>query len=184
MSNDDLEKSLNAAMGDLPPQEQPATDTTPPPVAQEKPRSKASLRTPPVVAPKTISEPVPESFEEMKLRAKLEAYKELLAEQMAVKKEGKAIAQKLIDDAPPEELIEFTVNLPVQASNIRLDGREYYHGHTYKIRESQLTTFRDIQSQAWRHDDQVRGYRPHAAGVSTSGVTINRDGQAMSRPIY
>ncbi len=172
MTKKDLDNSLEAAMGNVPPQEQPAEST-----------SKQTLRTPPVVAAKVISEPKPESFEEMKLRAKLEALQELLAEQMATKKAGKAIQAEAAEKAEPEELVEFTVNLPVQAQNIRLDGREYYHGHTYKIRESQIDTFRDIQSMAWKHDDQVRGYRPHAAGAITSGVHINRAGQVMTRPM-
>lgn len=183
MSNDDLNKSLNEAMGNVPEQElPPATSADPAVNARAQSKAKANLRTPPLVAEK-VSEPVRESEAELRMRIKLEVLQELLAEQVKVKREGKAIHAAAVEEAEPEELVNFTVNLPVQATNIRIDGREYYHGHTYKIRVSQLDTFRDIQSLAWRHDDQVRGYRPHPGGARTNGVHINREGQVMTSPV-
>ena len=175
--NDDLDKHLADAMGAGTPEADKGA---------ERPAraSKQALRTPALVAEPVISEPVPETFEEMKLRAKLEALQELLAEQHKVTKAVKQDTVRAAMEAEPEEKVDFTVNLPVQATNIRVDGREYYHGHTYKIRKSQQDTFRDIQAMAWRHDDQVRGYRPHADGYRTNNVQVNAQGQAMSRPIY
>lgn len=175
MNNDDLNKSLANAMGDLPEQEQPAST------------SKRTLKGPMVEKKQAdatpISEPVRESFEEMKLRAKLEALQELLAEERAIKRTVKTEALKA-EEAEPEEKVKFTVNLPVQANNIRLDGREYYHGHTYDVPKRQAISMRDIQFMAWKHDEQVRGYRGHPDGVRTGGMAINADGQAISQRVY
>lgn len=57
------------------------------------------------------------------------------------------------------ELVEFFVNLPVHAGMIRIDGREYYHGFTYKIRADQRASLADIAGKAWAHDEEVRGQR-------------------------
>lgn len=175
MNNDDLDKKLGDAMGDIGPQEQPAE---PPPST-----SKRTLKGPMVAAP-VISEPVRESFEEMKLRAKLEVLEDLLREERAARRNVKLDTLKADETKEPEETVTFTVNLPVQATNLRVDGREYYHGHTYQIRQSQLASFLDMQFMAWKHDEQVRGYRPVAPGFSTGDMSINANGQAISRPIY
>ena len=194
MTNDYLEKQLSEAMGDAAPEGDARQDPEPQPEVKpevavaapvrRKSTSKKTLATPPLVAGPAASEPVQVSYEELKLLAKIEALQELLREGVTLNKAVRADIVKAKIDAPPEERVPFTVNLPVQASNIRLDGLEYYHGHTYNIRASQLSTFRDIQQNAWRHDDQVRGYRTHPDGFVTAGMTINKDGQVQSRPIY
>jgi hypothetical protein len=61
--------------------------------------------------------------------------------------------------APKVELIDFFVNLPVHAGMIRVDGREYYHGFSYKIKAQQRDTFVEISGKAWAHDEEVRGQR-------------------------
>lgn len=62
-------------------------------------------------------------------------------------------------DAPKVELVDFFVNLPVHAGMIRVDGREYYHGFTYKIKLAQRDSFAEIAGKAWAHDEEVRGQR-------------------------
>lgn len=167
MNNDDLDKQLSDAMG------APAEPTS---------TSKRTLKGP-MVADKVISEPVRESFEEMKLRAKLEVLQELLAEERSAKKAVKHDAV-VASEREPEEEVEFTVNLPVQSDCLRIDGREYYHGHTYKVRKNQAISMRDNQFTAWKHDEQVQGKRMHPSGFVTSGMTVNPLGQVMSRPVY
>ena len=56
-------------------------------------------------------------------------------------------------------MIDFHVNLPVHAGMIRVDGREYYHGFTYKIKSQQRDSFTEIAGKAWAHDEEVRGQR-------------------------
>lgn len=160
--SDDLEKHLAGAMGD----EAPAPKSTP----------KKALNTPPIVAepePVRRAETPRETELEMKLRLKGEILAELIAQQTAGKDVLKEVKRDLHVELPEEDMLDFTVNLPVQAANIRIDGREYHHGFTYKIRRSQLTTFREIQHRAWLHDMQVQGQRPHAAGMSTMGTPLS-----------
>ena len=57
------------------------------------------------------------------------------------------------------DLVDFFVNLPVHAGMIRLDGREYYHGFTYKVRADQRASMAEIAGKAWAHDEEVRGQR-------------------------
>ena len=58
-----------------------------------------------------------------------------------------------------KELVDFFVNLPVHAGMIRVDGREFYHGFTYKIDVRQRDSFAEIAGKAWAHDEEVRGTR-------------------------
>lgn len=163
--SEDLDKELNDALN----------------AAAPKSTAKQTLRTPPVVAEKVVSEAPRESEAEMYLRIKGEVLADLIREQ---KKGHNVLAEVEAKEKAAEEMVDFHVNLPVQAANIRIDGREYYHGHTYKIRVSQVSTFLDIQALAWRHDETVQGQRRHAAGARTGNMAINANGQAMSSPIY
>lgn len=88
-----------------------------------------------------------ESVEEMKLRIRSEVLAELLAEQKGKK------------DAPAKEYVDFRVDLPIQASSIRIDGREFFHGLTYKVDANQAKSMAEIQGRAWAHENEVRGAR-------------------------
>lgn len=177
--SEEIDKHLAAAMGE--PEGTP-TPGAPTDAAFEEPVQSTSKRT---LKGAMVAKPVPPSMEEMRLQIKLELLKELLAEANAAK--GKvstsAKAKEALEDAEPEETVQFKVWLPPQAANIRLDGFEYYHGFTYDIPIRQAKSMQDIQAQAWRHNEQVMGYRPHAAGVSTNGSHINGLGQQITNPI-
>ena len=177
MNNDDLDKQLSDAMGDSEPEK------TEPKVVEPASTSKRTLKGA-MVAKAEVSEPKEMSREELKLTLKLEILQELLADQMATGKALKKADAKVAVDLPPEEEVMFRVNLPAQAQNLRINGNEYYHGHTYKVKKSMADGMRDVQFRAWQHDEQVRGYRPFADGYRTSDMSINSDGQAISRPIY
>ncbi|MDE2343057.1 MAG: hypothetical protein KGL63_06640 [Betaproteobacteria bacterium] len=72
-----------------------------------------------------------------------------MSETLTLKKEAK------VDDP----LVEIRIDLPAHSSIIRIDGREYYHGMTYKVKQSQLATFNEIMGNAWRHEQEVHGQR-------------------------
>lgn len=152
--SDDLEKELNDAIN-----------------AQAKPAStsKQTLRAPPLVAEKTITEAPRESEAEMYLRVKGEVLADLIKQQ---KSGHDVLAEVTAKVKVAEEMVDFHVNLPMQATNIRVDGREYYHGHTYKIRLSQKDSFNEIQALAWRHDETVQGHRQHPDGYRTRNNPI------------
>lgn len=90
------------------------------------------------------------------IRAELKA--EILAE-MTAKADAVGAA---IDSLPPVKstlLENFTVNLPAHANSIRVNGRDYFHGMTYKLKPDQVASMADIQGMAWRHDQEVAGQR-------------------------
>jgi hypothetical protein len=179
--SEEIDKHLAAAMGEGTP-----TPGAPTEAAFDAPEPKSTSKRAlkgPMVADTVKTAPPPEvSREELKLQLKLEILQELLAEKHAA--DGKVRVDKKVqrEAAPPEETVKFRVNLPPQAANIRVDGREYYHGFTYDIPLQQALSMQDIQAQAWRHDEQVQGTRPHAAGARTGGIHINGQGQVMTNP--
>lgn len=130
MTDDDLNRALNGEAAD-------------PAKPEVKSTSKRALR-----GPDKPAAPVDgESIEEMKLRIRSEVLAELLAEQKDKKAE------------PAKEYVDFRVDLPIQSNCIRVDGREYYHGMTYKIEVRQAKSMAEIQARAWAHENEVRGVR-------------------------
>lgn len=55
--------------------------------------------------------------------------------------------------------VDITIDLPPFTSIIRVDGREYQQGLTYKFREEQVASIKDIIARAWGHEQEVRGER-------------------------
>jgi len=181
MSNDDLDNAMGEAMGEMPadpgipntPIDALPSETAPEP--KKRGRSKKELRTPPIVAPK-VEDITPEpqlSYEMLKMQAKIDALQELLIEQRELgTKVMKAEVKARVVEAETDK-VDFRVNLPVQAADIKIDGRAYYHGHTYRVGRKQAITMQDIQFNAWKHDEQVQGQRAHAAGIRTKAITID-----------
>lgn len=61
--------------------------------------------------------------------------------------------------SPPEEMVEVRIDLPPHSGALIIDGRQYFHGFTYKVNASQARSFHDIMDKAWRHEKEVRGER-------------------------
>lgn len=175
--SEELDKHLAAAMGEGTPTPGAPIDAAFEPAPEVVSTSKRTLKG------AMVAQPVPPSREELKLQLKLEILTEMLAEERKAKGKVSASAKAVDEDAEPEETVMFKVFLPPQAANIRVDGFEYYHGFTYDIPIRQAKSMQDIQAQAWRHNEQVMGYRPHAAGVQTSGSHINGAGQQVTNPV-
>jgi hypothetical protein len=180
MSNDDLEKQLGQAMDGEP------TPGAPVDAAFEEPTpstSKKTLKGAMVAKPvERIAKPVERSAEEAYLQGKLDALTELMAAERGVKVKVANAKAAVEADETPEETVKFRVNLPPEAANLRIDGREYYHGFTYEIPYRQAKSMQDNQARAWQHHEQVAGHRQHAAGVSTSGIHISGQGQVLTNP--
>lgn len=142
---------------------------------------KASLRTPPLVAEKEapITAKPRESEAEMELRLKGKILMDLIQAQATSKSALKDVEkkEKALRGDEDEEPMRFTVNLPPQAQNIRVDGMEYYHGHTYLIAPLQWKSMQDIMARSWLHYRQVRGDAEYAAGFKTGEQAISAAGQ-------
>lgn len=54
-------------------------------------------------------------------------------------------------------ITEIRVDLPPQAGDMRIDGRVFQHGGTYRVTEAQAATMREIMFRAWSHYREVRG---------------------------
>lgn len=50
-----------------------------------------------------------------------------------------------------------TVDLGEQADRITFDRKQYFHGHTYKVRRYQLAGFNETMWASKRHDAEVNG---------------------------
>lgn len=56
-----------------------------------------------------------------------------------------------------EEQITVTIDVAGHAQDIKLDGRPYYHGHTYTVPRSVACTLNDIMGRTWDHEESVGG---------------------------
>ncbi len=64
------------------------------------------------------------------------------------------------EDVEPEvEYMQVTIDVPPHAPDIRVDGRIYQPGMTYKVTVDQARTLKDIMFRAWAHEQEVRGQR-------------------------
>jgi hypothetical protein len=70
-----------------------------------------------------------------------------------------AMTVALPDKASKPKIVDIFIDLPPHASMLRIDGREFHHGFSYKIPAVQEPTFRDIMDKAWRHEREVSGQR-------------------------
>jgi hypothetical protein len=161
--DDALERAMRAGADDAEPLPTPEAP---------KSTSKRTLKGPMVAEPAVQPEPQL-SLAEMRMQMKIEILEEMLREERALKK---TVMTHAVTAQVDEEKVNFTVNLPPQAADIRIDGRVYHHGMTYAVGARQAESMRDIQFLAWKHDEQVQGYRPHASGHRTSHMSINKDG--------
>lgn len=63
-----------------------------------------------------------------------------------------------VKEAPPE-LVDVRVDLPAHAGALIVDGRQYFHGFSYKVTPAQAVSFYDMMDKAWRHEKEVSGSR-------------------------
>lgn len=94
---------------------------------------------------------------------------EILAEAKAVEREKyKAEARRKIRIARglEEPQVSILIDVPGFTDKIVLDGRPYYHGHTYTVPDSVGATLMHQMDMSWRHESNVGGandneYRKH-----------------------
>ncbi len=53
------------------------------------------------------------------------------------------------------EMVSYTINLPENADRLRIDGQQYFHGHTYQMSRALYDTARDIVGRLW-HQEALR----------------------------
>lgn len=72
-----------------------------------------------------------------------------------------------------------TVDLGEQADRITFDRKQYFHGHTYKIRRYQLAGFNETMWNSKRHDAEVNGQNRGLRNTKKN-FRLGRDGAARS----
>ena len=72
-----------------------------------------------------------------------------------------------------------TVDLGEQADRITFDRKQYFHGHTYKIRRYQVAGFNETMWNSKRHDAEVNGQNRGLRNTKKN-FRLGRDGQARS----
>jgi len=94
--------------------------------------------------------------EQLRAQAKKEIAEDMKkAARTAALEAFKDEARRAVD--PDEELFSFQIDLPGHADRITIDGISYLHGGTYEFTKKELDTIREVQSRAWRHEDEVGG---------------------------
>ena len=105
-----------------------------------------------------------------------EAEKQFLAAAIARKKRELAGLPDDVADAD-EEIDEVHIDLAPHAAYITIDGRVFFHGHTYKFRRSQVPTINEIMSRTWAHESEI-------GGANMNAVHGRRPYNATLRPTH
>ncbi len=92
-----------------------------------------------------------------------------------------------------EEQVTLTIDVAGHAQDIKLDGRPFYHGHTYTVPRSIADTLFDIMGRTWDHEESVGGanqneYRKPRntrmlGGRPVTGAPMQSGAQAASVPV-
>ena len=70
------------------------------------------------------------------------------------------LPDKVAEPVKPEvQYVDVLVDLPPHAPDVRMDGRIFQQGMTYKLASPQAASLRDIMFRAWSHEREVRGER-------------------------
>ena len=116
--------------------------------------------------------------EEDKREIEEEIRAEIKADELAKAKEEykkKAKHNARVKKGLIEPQILTLIDLPGHASDIKLDGRPYYHGHQYTVPASVADTLLNVMDLAWRHEEATGGANTNAyrkpLHTSVSGVT-------------
>lgn len=82
--------------------------------------------------------------EELRAQRKKQFKKEMLAQYRSLTKPG-------------EEIVPVCLDLPGHANDVRLDGKVFFHGVTYRVTVNVYRTLIDIQARAWEHENEIGG---------------------------
>jgi|WetSurMetagenome_2_1015567.scaffolds.fasta_scaffold35358_4 hypothetical protein len=78
---------------------------------------------------------------------------------------------------PEQEEVEFTLELPIYAGHVMLNGVMYLHGGTYTVTRARFDSIADIVAHAWKHDASIteeEGRSRKSMGTSIkNGAVIN-----------
>lgn len=103
-----------------------------------------------------------QDIEEARAKAREEVRAELrkkaVAEVIAAEKEKlRREAAGETGDGWKDEIVNCTIDLAEHSDRITLDGNQYFHGHTYKVRRVVSDTLREIMQRSYQHQDQIEG---------------------------
>lgn len=84
-------------------------------------------------------------------------------------KERKKREAKVVENDPLQRVF---IDLPPHSSSIRIDGRQYFSGHSYSFREDQVASVMEIMGNAWRHENEVRGTRKAFDQIRRPSVSV------------
>ncbi len=84
----------------------------------------------------------------------------------------------MITDSPADEVVTITIDLPEFSPGIVVNGRPYWHGHTYPVPRHVADSLREIMARANRHQElEIEGRklgefyrRPHHTTIGRAGV--------------
>ena len=61
------------------------------------------------------------------------------------------------EDAAGDDLITITIDLATHSTKVSLDGREYYHGQTYRVKPETAAVLREQMFRGDLHDAEIHG---------------------------
>ena len=78
----------------------------------------------------------------------------------------------IVGDVAHDEEVFITIDLPEFSACVNINGREYWHSHTYQVPRHVANTLREIQQRTWLHLHEIEGKSKTQAQAMTRNTVL------------
>lgn len=109
----------------------------------------------------------PERMEVLRAEAKEKALVKLRkrAEEEFLARETE-LAERELNPKPEHELRNIIIDVAEHTEYIRIDGKQFYYGHSYTVEKPVYDQLQDIMARGWRHNAEISN---PTAGIRSKG---------------
>ena len=86
-------------------------------------------------------------------------------------------------DPVMDESVRVRIDLPEFAAYLSLNGRQYWHGHSYEQPRHVTNTLREMQQRAWDHQAEIDGKSKNAAYRKPLDTRVSGSGAIQNAPV-
>ena len=86
-------------------------------------------------------------------------------------------ARKIVDDEEGEDRRTIRIDMGMTANAITFNGVKFFHGRTYRVKESTARSLMEIMARTKAHDQEILGKeKTENAFRSHNGIVLNKAG--------
>lgn len=126
-----------------------------------------------ILDPEDVKEVYSEAAAALKKKQRALARKELLAQATRELEHEAKLAQER--GRARGDMVDVVINLAPYTADIRLDGKSYMHGRTYRVTRKVAAVLQEQMQRSWQHQEGLNGKneRPYRRTLADRGITAN-----------